>query len=229
MRVVGIHQPNFIPWVGYFYKIYKSDVFIFLNDAQFIKNSIADRNKIKTTQGEQYIKLPLISSSHLDNYNEVFVRRDEHWRKKTIKTLEMNYCKTQFFNEVMDDFQTWLAFSDDHLDKFNENIIRYITSKLGFSTHFYESESFCIHKKSTERLVDLIKAVDGTVYLSGKGGANYQDEKMYIDNDIQLVYTDFVHPIYPQVGKNFIDRLSIIDLLFNCGYEKASELIINSK
>lgn len=94
--IVGIHQPNFIPWIGYFYKIYRSDIFVLLNDVQFVKNSYADRNSIKTSNGCCYLKLPLEIPSHTTNYNEIRIKHELNWKDKQLKTIEMNYKKLPF-------------------------------------------------------------------------------------------------------------------------------------
>lgn len=121
--IVGIHQPNFIPWIGYFYKIYRSDIFVLLNDVQFVKNSYADRNSIKTSNGCCYLKLPLEIPSHTTNYNEIRIKHELNWKDKQLKTIEMNYKKAPFFKEVFSDVEMWFSSEEKMLDKFNSKII----------------------------------------------------------------------------------------------------------
>ena len=162
--IVGIHQPNFIPWIGYFYKIYRSDVFVLLNDVQFVKNSYADRNSIKTAQGTCYLKLPLELPSHTANYNEIRIKHELNWKEKQLKTIAMNYKKAPFFEEVYADVEAWFSNPEGRLDKFNAKIITDISEKLGFSTKFVCSEEFGIEDKSTERLIDIIKLASSVEY-----------------------------------------------------------------
>lgn len=223
--IVGIHQPNFIPWIGYFYKIYKSDVFVLLNDVQFIKNSYADRNSIKTSQGTCYLKIPLELKSHTANYNEIRIKHELKWQDKQLKTIEMNYKKAAFYDEVYEDVERWFRNPEERLDRFNAKIIMDITEKLGFDTQFLWSDSMGLTDRSTERLIDIIKCCGGDCYFSGTGGANYQDEIRYRQEGIALMYTDFIYPEYTQRWNGFEKNLSILDLLFNCGYKESAKII----
>lgn len=223
--IVGIHQPNFIPWIGYFYKIYKSDVFVLLNDVQFVKNGYADRNMIKTAQGTTYLKLPLEVKSHTANYNEIRIKHELNWQEKQLKTILMNYKKAPFFEEIYDDVEYWFENTENKLDRFNASIIINISKKMGFQTEFRWSGDMNLTKKKTERLIDIIKLCGGNKYFSGSGGANYQDEERYRQEGISLIYTDFTYPQYPQLWKNFEKNLSILDLLFNCGYQESAKII----
>lgn len=223
--IVGIHQPNFIPWIGYFYKIYRSDIFVLLNDVQFVKNSYADRNSIKTSNGCCYLKLPLEIPSHTTNYNEIRIKHELNWKDKQLKTIEMNYKKAPFFKEVFSDVEMWFSSEEKMLDKFNSKIIMDISKKLNFSTEFVYSGDFHILDKSTDRLIDIIKLCGGDAYFSGMGGTKYQEEERYKEEKIKLIYTDFTYPEYPQLWKGFEKNLTVLDILFNCGYEKSAEII----
>lgn len=223
--IVGIHQPNFIPWIGYFYKIYKSDIFVLLNDVQFVKNGYADRNSIKTAQGSCYLKLPLEIKSHTANYDEIRIKHELNWQDKQLKTIAMNYKKAPFFEEVYADVERWFRNPEGALDRFNAGIIMDISKKLGFDTEFRWSGDMGLTDKSTERLIDILKLCGGDRYFSGAGGANYQDEERYRQEGIELIYTDFEYPQYPQLWKGFEKNLSVLDLLFNCGYQESAKII----
>lgn len=227
--IVGIHQPNFIPWIGYFYKIYRSDIFVLLNDVQFVKNSYADRNSIKTAQGTCYLKMPLEMQSHTANYNEVRIKHELNWQEKQLKTITMNYKKAPFFDEVYPDVEDWFRNPESSLDRFNSRIIMDISQKLGFSTGFLYSGDLKLEDKSTERLIDIIKLCKGDQYFSGTGAAKYQEEERYRQEGIDLIYTDFKYPEYPQLWKGFEQNLSILDLLFNCGYKESAKIISEAR
>lgn len=223
--IVAIHQPNFLPWIGYFYKIHKADIFVLLDNVQFTKNSFQNRVKIKTSQGAQWLTLPV-----LHNFgqltNEVRINNREGWKKKHLKTFELNYKKSPYFeviyNMLKDIYlkKDWILMAD-----FNKELINAICNFMEIKTKIVEASSLDVSGSSTDLLIDIIKKVGGTIYLSGRGGMKYQDEEKFKDNRIELIYTDFKHPIYPQLWGEFIEGLSIVDLLFNCGEGSINYLI----
>ncbi len=224
---IGIHQPNYIPWIGYFYKIYKSDIFIFLDDVQYEKNGYSDRNCIKTPQGMCYLKIPVELQSSKTNYNKVRIKNELGWKEKHLKTISMNYKKSKYYDVVYSDLVNIYYNSFEDLSSFNIELIKCICTKLNINTKFLISSELDITGMSTERLINIINKCNGNYYLSGLGGKNYQDELLYKENNIELEYLNIKLPSYNQLWGDFIPNLSILDLLFNCGYEKAADIIAN--
>jgi len=220
-NVVGIHQPNFMPWLGYFYKIAKSNVFIFLDDVQFQKTgaSYTNRVSINVNSKSQFLTVPIKRESGTCNINETkFI--DQRWKKKIIGTIQANYGKAKFFKENKDFIFELINFEATNLSDYNINFIEKISLQLNLNTDFTKSSSFNIKTTSTQRLVDLINKVDGNIYLSGSGGDNYQDEKMYTDENIELIYNAMPKYEYVQFKTDeFIGGLSILDAIFNVGFE----------
>ena len=139
------------------------------------------------------------------------------------KTLEINYKKAKFFYRVFEIIEE-VCYSQDwmNLSELNICLIEKIMSYLSLSCLFVRSSILGISGKGTELLVNIVKKVGGNVYLSGFGGAKYQEEKLFKNGGISLIYYDFTHPVYEQLWGNFIPNLSIIDLLFNVGNVSAS-------
>jgi len=221
-KIVGIHQPNFMPWLGYFYKIYQSDIFIFLDDVQIQKTgaSYTNRVSINNVGRSQYITMPIKKEKDKLNINQVKYI-DEKWKKKAIGTLQASYGKSPFFKENKDLIFELINYKADNIAEYNINFIRNISNKLAFKTKFTKSSDFSITTTSTQRLIDLIKKVDGNIYLSGSGGDNYQEHKMYEKENIQLTYNKMPKFEYPQVKTNeFIGGLSIVDAIFNIGFDE---------
>ena len=217
--IVAIHQPNFLPWAGYFYKILKSDIFIILDDVQFTKNSYINRNKIKTPNGNQWISVPVKSKGRFGQLiNEVEINSLEKTKRKIKNSIKANYGKSKYFNEIFSMIEP--MFESNILSEVNESLIIRICEYLNLQTGFVKSSELHTQQfDSTEKLIHLCKEVNATSYLSGFGGNNYQDSLMFNKNDIELKTSTFNHPNYPQLWGGFIPNLSIIDLLFNCGKE----------
>ncbi len=119
--IVAIHQPNFWPWIAYFYKILRCDTFVFLDNVQYTKNSFINRNKIKTSQGYIWLTVP-VSFNFGQKILEVKINNNTDWRKKHLKTLELNYKKAIFFEEIYEIIkevyykEEWLYLIDLNID-----------------------------------------------------------------------------------------------------------------
>ncbi len=229
-KTVGIHQPNFAPWMGYFYKIIKSDIFVFLDDVQYTKRSFINRNKIKTHHGEQYIRLPL----HQKGKYKQLISDCKLFNKKEsvdilIKTISANYGKSKYFNDYIEDFKNILNKETEDIVDINISIIKWILKIMEISMIFKKSSELKnVSGTSTERLISICKSVEADRYLSGFGGNKYQDKNMFDNANIELVITDFDHPTYFQLWGDFIPNLSIIDLVFNHGKD-SRDIILNIK
>lgn len=222
---VAIHQPNYLPWAGYFYKMFFCDIFIFLDDAQYTKNSFINRNRIKTPNGEQWLTVPVYGSIS-SKINEIQTKGDI-WKTKHIKTLQMNYSKAPHFKDYYEDFVNVISGPETFISEVNIKLIEYIARILEVPCKFKRASEIGSDKTSDDRLIDLIQKVGGDFYLSGKGGANYQDENKFKSCNIELKYYDFRPPEYTQLWGSFISGLSVVDLLFNCGTEARSLLVKN--
>jgi hypothetical protein len=215
----GMHQPNFIPWMGYFYKIYKSDVFILGDDVQYSKENYINRNRIKTPQGDLWLSVPVKSGGNRYKINEVIISNETDWRARQLKTIEAFYKKAPYFSDYYDEFrsvlmQDWIKLSD-----LNISLIRNICKVLDIKTDIVISSHLKVEGSSTERIINTCKAVGADGYLSGSGGAKYQDEAMFTQNSIKLTYVNFKQKPYKQLWGEYAGNLSILDYIFNCGFD----------
>lgn len=227
--IIAIHQPNFLPWLGYFYKILNADIFVIIDNVQFVKNSICNRNKIKDPNGNPFwITVPVRRSKGLMiNFNELEINYAPNWQKKIIKQIESAYHKTLYFKSYFSEFENIIKEEYVNLAQLNIILIKQACSILQINTPIYiSSETGIDFGKKNEMLVNITNYFEGTVYFSGRGAKKYNDEELFKKNNIELRYTDFQHPVYSQIGNKFIPNLSIIDLLFNCGEKSGSVLAI---
>ena len=224
MTVVAIHQPNYVPWLGYFFKIANTEIFIFLNDAEFSKSSYINRNRIKTQRGTHWLTVP-VNANSTSSINEVRIA-NMIWNKKHVKTLKSAYGKAPFFQTVFPWFEDLLTTAQfDFLSELNIHIIKKICNKMEFVPRFKISSDYNVKSKRDDRLIALVKEVGGTHYLSGYGGAKYQDPKKFEKNGIDIKYYNYQPPVYAQLWGAFTPNLSILDLLFNIGFESTSSLL----
>ncbi|MFT4683537.1 MAG: hypothetical protein ACI9WV_000217 [Patiriisocius sp.] len=220
-KIVGIHQPNFAPWLGYFYKIAQSDVFIYLDDVQIQKKGASYSNRV-TVLGNgttQYLTVPIKKGEGIANINETTFFKS-NWNIKIVKTIEANYGKSNFFKKNFPFIKELFMFKTNYLSEFNINFITEICKKLDIKTTLKISSEFSVNKTSTDRLISLIKLVEGNVYISGKGGDKYQEHTKFDDANIDLIYNELPAFEYPQFKSvQFANGLSIIDAIFNIDFD----------
>lgn len=224
---VAIHQPNFVPWLGFFYKLSLSDLFILLDNAQYTKNSFINRNRIKTPQGVIWLTLPVITSGKFgQSINEVTIKDFDKTKKVILNTLKMNYSKAKFFDLYITDIEIILNNSINNLAHLNIEFIYWICKILDINVKILKASEIGVYNvEGTSRLVEICKRVGASVYLSGFGGNNYQEVELFDAENIQVVTYDFKHPSYEQLWGDFISNLSILDLIFNCGQQSKNILM----
>lgn len=217
--IVSIHQPNYLPWLGYFYKIAISDIFIFLDDVQFTKGDYINRVKIYSPQKEeQWLTVP-VNVSLENNINDIKI--NQKWQKKHLKTINQVYSKCKYFKEIFEDIEKIYLVEYQTLTELNVAFIDYFISKFEFKSRIHKSSELnIIGVVSDDRLIKLVKSVDGTKYFSGSGGFNYQSiDKFNASNIEVLSYSINKNFHYETKYKNKVG-LSILDFIFNESFNK---------
>lgn len=230
-RIVAAHQPNFFPWLPYFEKIVRSDVFVVLDDVQYPRSSKGtwiNRVNILNNGQPQYLTAPIRRThDQLVPINEVQFAAAQPWREKAILTLKHLYGKAPFARELLDPICDLVATPTESLVEYNLACIRGILSLLRIDAgKLVLASPYGIQTKSAQRIADLVHRVGGAVYYSGKGAITYQDAESYGKSGIRLEYQQFTFKAYPQMKcKGFVPGLSIIDALIHCGVEGTRDLL----
>ncbi len=225
--IIAVHQPNYLPWLGFFYKMRKVDTLVLLDTVQFSKNSIQNRNKIKTPQGPLWVTVPVLTKGKfMQKTLDVEVNNQVDWKAKTQKTIALNYAKSAFFKDYMDEFfavyqKDWMKLAD-----VCSACIRFMAEKLSITTPLVRASELHLAPSSnaSEMLIRICNHYNATRYFSGIGAQSYMDETVFRQHGVEIVYSDFKHPVYPQPYGDFMSHLSAIDLLFNCGKESGKIL-----
>ncbi len=214
--IITIHQPSYLPWLGYFEKISKSDVYVYLDSVQLEKNSYSCRNKIKTPQGSAWLTIPIKMKGHTNSIiKDVLIDNSKQWKKKHLKSIYYNYKKAPFFDELYPKLdgiykKEYSFFSDlayDHLI--------FWLNELEIKTKVIRSSSLLVDSKKSKLILDLCKYFKADKYISGYLGGNYLIEDDFVKNRIQVEYQNYKYPVYQQLYGNFIPHLSIIDFWMN--------------
>lgn len=224
MILVAIHQPNYLPYIGFIQKIALADIFVILDTVQFSKDSYTQRTKIRTKDGWIWLTIPIEKKYYFKSIKEINLPQNNKWMKKHKKAMIADYAKASFFDKNF--IEQYYCTEFTKLQEFNEFGILYLKDKLGIKTEIIRAGELGINKdlKSTELLIEIVKKVGGDIYISGAGGRKYMDKKDFEKNDINLLYFEFKPFEYGQRWEGFEPYMSAIDLLFNVG-EKAGKLI----
>lgn len=230
--VVAIHQPNFFPWLGYFDKIATADVFVLLDDVQFPKTGGTWCNRVKIGHDGQpvWLTAPVDRSySGVRAINEMQYSTALDWRLSLRNKIAQAYARAPFYLETMHVLDPLLSQQANNVAEYNTRLVGTIAEHLGLcSSKIVLSSTLDVGAASTQRLVDICRALGGSTYLSGGGAQGYQDPAVFDAAGISLRFQNFVHPRYPQEGAaEFVPGLSIMDALMNRGREAVAAWLKN--
>ena len=222
MNVV-ILQPSYIPWRGYFDQIRRADVFVFYDDVQYDKHGWRNRNQIKTHQGKQWLTIPVHTrgATHGMQIKNVRIDWSKPWAKSHLKALTVSYSKAPYFKEYLPLLESFYQQRYEFLADFTIEFTIALARELGNThTRFLRSSEIAgINGQKTDRLIQILKAVGATHYISGPSAQEYIEREMFERAGITLEYIQYDYPEYPQLYPPFDPQVSILDLLFMTGSE----------
>jgi hypothetical protein len=228
VTVVAIHQPEYLPWLGFFKKMMNSEIFVFLDDAQFTKKGWQNRNQIRTKDGMTLLSIPVHAHSY-PKINEITIDNNKNWSKRHKKSILFNYAKAPYFEEFKDFIESVFEKKFEYLVDLNAEIIKRVMNELKIKSKIIFSSDLKISKKGSDMVLDICKAVGADYYITGTVWAQSHlriDE--FKKSNIHVEFQKFQHPTYKQFHGEFMPGMSIIDLLFNEGKDGAKEILENS-
>ncbi|MFA6030756.1 MAG: WbqC family protein [Elusimicrobiota bacterium] len=225
--VIGILQPGYIPWLGFFEQLHRSDVFVLYDDVQYDKNGWRNRNRIKTPTGPQWLTVPVsFDFSAHPAINAVRINNQTDWRRKHLLSLRQNYSQAAFFRDYVGIFEEAYARSWEKLVDLDLHLLRELAGALGLGhKRVLLSSSLGIPGERVERLINTCKHLGADTFYEGAAGRDYMHPSDFAAHGITLEFQDYAHPTYRQLHGAFIPYLSVVDLLFNCGRDSLDILI----
>jgi hypothetical protein len=221
-RVVAIHQPNFLPWLGYYDKLARADVFVLLDSVQFPRSGHGEwMNRVRALgHGEpRWVTVP-IRRPGVQLIRDVEIDDSQAWRRKTLRTLEASYRAAPYFSDVFPLVEHVLEHDAGGLANFNEHGVRAVAEELRLErAEMVRSSTLDVEGTGSDLLAEITRIVGGTVYLSGGGAEAYQHEESYRRRGVELRFQNFEQPRYPQMRDDFVPGLSVVDALMYCGTE----------
>jgi len=218
--IVTIHQPENLPWLGFFDKIRLADVYVMLDHVQYRRRYFQNRNRIRGAEGALWITVPVKGKGKYDQpINEVQIDNEgsRRWREKSWHSIVRCYRKTPFFGYHSTFLESLYEKTWDRLVDLNETIIRYFLSAFCIKVEIVKSSTLGVRSEKGDLMLEICGEVGASTYISGISGKEYLDRAKFAKNNINLEFHQFHHPVYRQVYDPFIPCMSVIDLLFNYG------------
>ena len=222
--IVSVHQPQYMPWLGYFDKIDRADAFVLLDNVQFKKNEWQNRNRIKSPQGAQWLTIP-VRYRFPQLINDVEINDRERWQHKQRQSVLSNYRKAPFWT-MLEPFweeifsRPWTMIAD-----LNIFVVQKLVEILGITTPLYIASALGgFPEDPDERLIAIAKHFNADTYLAGSGGHDYMQLDLYKQAGVNVLFQDYRHPVYNQLFGSFEPYLSVIDLIYNHGTESLNIL-----
>lgn len=225
---VVIHQPDFAPYLGFFDRFLHADLYIVLDHAQFVTNtsrSWTHRDKIRTAAGERWLTLSVKSAPRGTPINRIELSDTVDWVGNNLNLLRESYRRAAYFAEIMPLVEDLYSDPPRHLAEFNLRSIELLMDLFDVRLPWVLSSTLDPQGASNEMLIDLLGKVGAKRYLSGTGARAYMNETLFSQADIEVIWQDFRHPVYPQPFEGFVPYLSALDALFNCGVTGARRLL----
>lgn len=231
MRRIGILQPGYIPWLGFFEQMYKSDIFVYLDDVQYTKNDWRNRNRIKTKDGIQWLTIPIKYKFGL-KINEVKINNEIDWSRKHIQAIKTWYGRSKYYGEYILELEDILNSQWENISTLDIVLIEWIAKKIGINCKTVLSSKMEVTIEDKQmRIIKICQDLGSDIFYEGRSGQNYIDTNKFESNGIKIEFQAYEHPYYYQMytkEQGFVSHLSTIDLLFNHGKESLDILVGNN-
>jgi len=217
--IIGILQPSYLAWIPFFKRMIMSDIFIYLDDVEYSKNSFHNRNRIKTSNGSLTLTVPVLYKGNSSKtISEMPINNNNNWKSKHWRAIELNYTKSQYFSQIAPLLESNIYSKNwENLADLNIRIIELFKDFIGLSTKCFRSSKLNVTGSGNEKLVNICKHFNANKFIVKPGTENYHPKEIFLKNNISFEYFVFKPEQYKQLYGDFISGLSILDYAMNCG------------
>ena len=225
--ILTAHQPVYLPWLGFFHKVALADSFVSLDHVQFLKQDWNNRNKIKAQHKTEWLTVPVHRHGYMEKpLTEIEIDNRQPWQRKHWQLIKRSYEKAPFYTQYADFFEeVYRAKQWKTLVELNDFMLPWFFEQLKISTNITSSSTLNLAKKKSELIGEICVKCHADTYVFGGMGRNYADLSSFEASGINIIFQEYIHPVYPQLHGEFVSNLSILDLLFNCGDESKDVLM----
>jgi hypothetical protein len=230
--IVSGHQPNYLPWLGFFDKMMNSELFIIEDNVQFENRGYTNRNLIKQQTESKWLTVPVEDGDKRKPINEIKIssKGESDWARRHWLSIKYHYSNSPFWYKYKDFFEDAYERNWEFLIDINLHFINGIRNFLGIKTPMIFASSLNAEGHKSELVLAQCKAVGADIFFAGTGSRCYLNTSEFEKERLKIVFQDFKHPEYRQVHGEFIPNLSVIDFLFCCGGNlRSSEFYSNEK
>lgn len=226
-KTVVIHQPDFLSHLGFFHRLLRADLYVALDHVQFVNGtsrSWTHRDKIKTPRGAQWLTVSVRKAPRDTPINKIELS-ETGWRAQNLNLIRENYRDAPHFDQIFAEIEKLYALPCSGLVELTMASIDMLLQLFDIAIPNVSSSSLQPAGHKNELLVNLLRKVGATHYLSGVGARDYFLSDPFTEAGIKVLWQDFKHPVYPQLHGEFAPYLSSIDMLFNCGVDRSREIL----
>ena len=218
MRTIGIIQPSYLPWRGFFDFIQEVDVFVFLDDVQYTVRDWRNRNRIKTPDGGAvWLTVPVLGGRN-QLIRDARIDNAQPWIRKHVQLLERSYRRAPHFDEYFGTIAAVYSAEFELLSELDIALTRALCGCLGIETELVVASSLACEGAKDDKLLAIVQRLEGDVYLSGPSAAAYMRPSLWRDAGVDLRYKDYSgYPEYAQISEPFEPSVSVLDTLFMLG------------
>lgn len=218
MNKIAISQPRYLPSCNYIERMIMSDIFVVMDNVQHQKRAYEHRNKIRTSNGETWLSIPIDRKNSASNHIcDLMILNDKCWEGVHFKSFEYNYRKTPYYNEIIRLLEKFYNKKRTFLNEAVKDMFEILIKYLEINVNLVWASDYNWSTKNDELLIEMVKFFNGETYISGPNGKNYIDCEKFKKNKIELLIHSYNHPVYEQVWGDFIPYMTIWDLLFYKG------------
>ena len=219
-------QPGYLPWLGFFDQVYRSDIFVFYDDVQFDKNGWRNRNRIKSPAGPHWLTVPVRVNSLEQRIFETEIDDRQPWARKHLGTIRQFYAKAPYLKRFLPELEETLVGGRwQRLIDLDVAVIEMMCRWLGIERRMLRSSELGVRGERSERLLNICLSQGASRYLSGSAARAYLDTELFARHGVEVLWQDYQHPVYRQQHGDFIPFLSALDLLLNCGEDESAAII----
>lgn len=228
--ILTAHQPSYLPWLGLFSKMAKSDVFVYFDTVSYSKWDWSSRNKIRNHKGWIWLTVPVLTGGKSDQiFTEVKIDNKKQWARKHWRSISMNYSRAPFFSLYENFFRDVYSNEWEYLSELDEHVTKFLIESLGIKIKFVKaSTSLQLEGHKSSLVLDMCMKMKADVLIFGGEGKNYAKVEDFEAAGIKVIFQEYKHPVYPQIHGEFMPNMSVIDLLFNCG-PKSLEILLSKE
>lgn len=225
MTTIVILQPGYLPWLGFFDQMLRSNIFVYYDDVQYDKHGWRNRNRIKSAEGPTWLTVPVLNSGrHGQRICDVAIDNRSPWARKHVKTIAQSYAKAPHLTSYLPQLEKLLLRDWESLVELDLATVALMCKWLGIEKQIVRSSLLGITGNQSRRLLDICKRFGAECYLSGDSAQDYLDQSLFSQEGVQIEWQSYKHPAYRQLHGEFVPYLSALDLILNLGPESLNVL-----